>query len=316
MVVNGEREAAFESCGVQRVFSPDGSKLAYPVFEKGKARFVVEGRKHPEFEGVGIDFVFSPDGKHNAYFASTREGRVLVVDGAVKTRVEGNVDHMLDFSPDSQRLLYGVMKTDQSCYIVVDDQKGPVYQSIGAGGPPPGVTAEPAVYAVFSPDSKRVAYLAKRDGRFLIVVDGVEGKVRFDGVIGAFGVDRMGNIKSQAERGGPLQRGGLIFSPDSRRVAFVADTGDPDKQFVIADDQKQQEYPGVTRPSFSPDGQHLAYAAFTKDRASMLVIVDGVERERYDAVVVPPVHRDDGILEFISLKGERLIKVRVRHTSQ
>jgi hypothetical protein len=48
----------------------------------------------------------------------------------------------------------------------------------------------------------------------------------------------------------------------------------------------------------------------------MLVIVDGVEREQYDAVVVPPVYRDDGILEFIALKGERLLKVRVRHTSQ
>jgi len=316
MVVNGKREPAFEGCGAQRVFSPDGSKLAYPVFEKGKAFFVEEGRKHPEFEAVGIDFVFSPDGKHNAYFASTPEGRVLVVDGAVKARIEGNIDHMIEFSPDSQRLLYGVMKADKTCYIVVDDQKGPVYESIGVGGLPPGVAVEPTVCALFSPDSKRVAYLARKDGRFLIVVDGVEGKVRFDGVIGAFGVDRTGNIKSQAERGGPLQRGGLIFSPDSRRVAFVADTGDPDKQFVIVDDQKQQEYPGVTRPSFSPDGKHRAYAAFTKDRAGMLVIVDGVERERYDAVVVPPVHRDDGILEFIALKGERLLKVRARHTSQ
>jgi Tol biopolymer transport system component len=275
MVVNGKRESAFESCGEQRVFSTDGSKLAYPVFEKGKAFFVVDGKKHPEFAAVGIDFVFSPDGKHNAYFASTREGRVLVVDGAVKARIEGNLDHMLDFSPDSQRLLYGVMKADESCYIVVDDQKGPVYESIGAGGPPPGVTAEPTVCALFSRDSKRVAYLAKKDGRFLIVVDGVEGKVRFEGVIGAFGVDRMGNIQPQSQRGGPLQRGGLIFSPDSRRVAFVADTGDPAKQFVIVDDQKQQEYPGVTRPSFSPDGKHLAYAAFAKDRKTMLIIVDG-----------------------------------------
>ena len=145
----------------------------------------VDGEKHQEFETVGIDFVFSPDGKHNAYFASTTEGRVLVVDGAVKAKVEGNLDHMLEFSPDSQRLLYGVMKTDKSCYIVVDDQKGPVYDSIGVG-PPPGVAPLP-VCGLFSPDSKRVAYLAKKDGRYLIVIDGVEGKVRFDGVAGAFG---------------------------------------------------------------------------------------------------------------------------------
>ena len=312
MVVNGKREPAFESCGEQRVFSTARSRLAYPVFEKGKAFFVVDGKKHPEFNAVGIDFVFSPDGKHNAYFASTREGRVLVVDGAVKARIEGNLDHMLDFSPDSHRLLYGVMKADQSCYIVVDDQKGPVYESIGAGGPPPGVTAEPTVCALFSPDSKRVAYLARKDERFLIVVDGVEGKVRFDSVIGFFGMDREGKIRGPSGPGGPMQRGGLMFSPDSRRVAFVADTGDHAKQFVIVDDQKQREYPGVSRPSFSPDGKHLAYTAFAKDRNSMTVIVDGIERERYDAVVVPPVYKDDGILEFIALKGEKLFKVRVR----
>jgi len=144
----------------------------------------------------------------------------------------------------------------------------------------------------------------------------VEGKVRFDGVIGAFGADREGNIQVLSGPGAPMQRGGLIFSPDSRRVAFVADTGDPAKQFVIVDDQKQQEYPGVSRPSFSPDGKHIAYAAYAKDPGGMRVIVDGVERERYEAVVVPPVHRDDGILEFIALKGERLLKVRVRHTPQ
>ena len=311
MVINGKREPAFAWCGQQPVFSRAGSKLAYSVgvYEKRKWFFMVDGEKHPEFEAVGIDFVFSPDGKHNAYFASTREGRVLVVDGAVKAKiVEGNLDRMLDFSPDSQRLLYGVMKADKSCYIVVDGQKGPVYESIGAGAPPTGLTVEPPVYALFSPDSKRVAYLARKESEFLIVVDGVEGKVRFDHVVGLFGVDRTGTIQTQP----PLQRAGLMFSPDSQRVAFVAATRDDSEQFVIVDDKKHQKYPGVTRPSFSPDSKHIAYAALAEDRKTMLVIVDRVERERFDQVVAPPVYRDDGILEFIALKEGRLLKVRVR----
>ena len=315
LVVNGKREPGFASCGLQRVFSRTGHKLAYPVVEKERSFFMVDGRKHPDFVEIGIDFVFSPDGQHNAYFASTRQGRVLVVDGTVKARIEGYLNHVLDFSPDSQRLLYGVVKADQSCSLVVDDQPGPIYESIGAPAPPPGLVMEPTVVALFSPDSKRVAYLAKQAGQFLIVVDGVEGKVRFEGVIGAFGVDRTGQILGPSGRGGPLQRGGLLFSPDSRRVAFVADTGNPDQQFVIVDDQKQPAYPGVTRPSFSPDGQHLAYAAFANDRRGMLVIVDGVEREKYDAVVVPPVYRADGILEFIALQGDRLLKVRVKDSA-
>jgi len=306
MVVNGKREPAFEGCGA-RVFSSDGSKLAYPVFEKGKSFFVVDGNKHPVCDAVGLDFVFSPDGKHSAYFASTRDGRVLMVDGEVKAKVEGNLDHMLAFSPDSQRLLYGVLKADKSCYFVVDDKKGPVYQSIGAPVVPPGIKVEATLAALFSPDSKRVAYLAKKDSRYLIVVDGVEGKVRFDRVVGAFGVDRTGKIQTQS-----LQPSGIMFSPDSQRVSFVAATRDDSKQFVIVDDTKHQEYRGVTKPSFSPDSKHIAYAAFAEDGKSMLVIVDGIERKRCDQVVVPPVYKEDGTLEFITLKEDKLFKVRVK----
>lgn len=307
MVVNEKREPAFEACGLQRVFSTDGSKLAYPVFEKGKVFFWVDGKKHPVVDKVGLDFVFSPDGEHNAYFASTGDGRVLIVDGEVKAKVEGNLDHMLAFSPDSRRLLYGVLKADQSCYVVVDDRQGPVYQSIGAPVIPPALKVDPTLAALFSPDSKRVAYLAKKDSRFLIVVDGIEGKVRFDRVVNAFGVDRAGTIQPQS-----LQSSGLMFSPDSNRVSFVAASRDDSKQFVIVDDTKHQEYLGVTKPSFSPDSKHIAYAAIAENGKSMLVIVDGTERESFDHVVVPPVYKEDGTLEFIALKADKLLKVRVR----
>ena len=52
---------------------------------------------------------------------------------------------------------------------------------------------------VFSPDSKRVAYEAQRGGKWLVVVDGVEGK-EYDGIV----------------------EGTLVFSPDSKRVAYVS----------------------------------------------------------------------------------------------
>ena len=165
----------------------------------------------------------------------------------------------------------------------------------------------PTKAALFSPDSKRVAYLARKDSQFLIVIDGVEGKVRFDHVVGGIGADRRGRIQTHR----PLNRAGLMFSPDSRRVVFVAATRDDTKQFVIVDDKKHQEYPGVTRPSFSTDGKHIAYAAFAEGRSSMLVVVDGMERERYDAIITPPTYGDDGALEFIALNEDRLLKVRV-----
>ncbi|HOK09764.1 MAG TPA: hypothetical protein PLJ10_08900, partial [Candidatus Hydrogenedens sp.] len=70
---------------------------------------------------------------------------------------------------------------------------------------------------IFSPDSRRVAYSAKRGDKWVVVVDGVEGK-EYDG-IGA---------------------GSLIFSPDSRRVAYSAKRGG--KWVVVVDGVEGKEY--------------------------------------------------------------------------
>ena len=50
-----------------------------------------------------------------------------------------------------------------------------------------------------SPNNKRVAYVAKRGGKLLVTVDGVEGK-EYDGI----------------------WVGSLVFSPDSERVVYGA----------------------------------------------------------------------------------------------
>jgi Tol biopolymer transport system component len=84
----------------------------------------------------------------------------------------------------------------------VDDVEGNPYKSI--------------FHLVFSPDSKHVAWNALRQGKWLVVVDGVEGRayeVVFDGP---------------------------VFSPDSKHVAFTAERGG--KQLLVADGAEGNEY--------------------------------------------------------------------------
>jgi len=112
----------------------------------------------------------------------------------------------------------------------------------------------------FSPDSSHVAYLAAtagitatltetalnpgstprpsdNPGKRVLVLDGKEGQY-FDGVNPA----------------------SLVFSPDSKHVAFIAQQGI--KQFIVVDGQQGPGYDILgSAPVFSPDGKYVAYAA-------------------------------------------------------
>jgi Tol biopolymer transport system component len=76
--------------------------------------------------------------------------------------------------------------------------------------------------------------------------------------------------------------GTLIFSPDSKLVAYAAGIGN--KQFVIVDGKEGARYDGIMSGSliFSPDSKHVAYAAEAGNKR--FVIVDGKEGTRYDAI--------------------------------
>lgn len=73
-----------------------------------------------------------------------------------------------------------------------------------------------------SPDSRRVAYLAKMGNKQFVVVDGKEEK-QYDSIGG----------------------GTLIFSPDSKRVAYGATIGN--KWFVVVDGKEEKQYDGLVK---------------------------------------------------------------------
>ena len=105
------------------------------------------------------------------------------------------------------------------------------------------------------PDSRQVAYAAKSDKKWFVVVYGEKGK-KYDSI------------------------GGLMFSPDGKRVAYAAKVGD--KISVVIDGKEGRLYDHIDGFTFSPDSKRVAYAARTGDKS--VVIVDGEERKQYDSI--------------------------------
>ncbi len=154
---------------------------------------------------------------------------------------------------------------------------------------------------VRSPDLRRVAYIAERNGKEFTVVDGIAGK-GYDSIwpyYPTFSPDSKrvayaardygekppeGNryfVVVDGEEGEGYERHrllGPVFSPNSKHVAYVIDA---DGVYV---DRVKVKSPGGTVLQFSlvfsPDSQHLAYVAELGGK--QFAVVDGVQGKQYD----------------------------------
>lgn len=309
--------------------SSDGRHFAYTSSHKCRkaARCVVlDGNVVEEAENIREGgLAISPDGKHIAYAAKKDNQWTLIVDG--KPNGAYDLIEMASpvFSPDSNRIAF-VAKVGGRYSVVVDGQIGPGYDGIAnpallfrmiadKGEMPGGETAggvagaimmglfakvwymaiDPVTYdlyknenrpaPVFSPDSKRVAYVAKNDKRWVVVVDGQAGP-EFDRISGfpIFGPDSKHfaytgvlNKKNKLvvdgkEIGADYEQSAQpAFSPDGTRLAYLADQGK--ESFVVLDGQPCAGVGGfVGGPvAFSPDGKHLTYIAGKRKKTSFMV---------------------------------------------
>jgi hypothetical protein len=118
---------------------------------------------------------------------------------------------------------------------------------------------------VFSLDSSRVVYRAKRQGKWLVVVDGKPGKP-YD------------EIEKEALSDRGWLRDEVTFSSNGTRIAYRAKSGG--KWFAVVDGQEGPAYDEVAPLVFSPGGQHFAYAARRKDK--WVFVADGIEGGEYD----------------------------------
>jgi Tol biopolymer transport system component len=181
------------------VFSPDSRRVAYVANRGRNWLAVVNGVEGRGFDGCwGV--TFSPDSRRAAHVANRGRNWLVVVDGAEGKEYDEIGKHSLTFSPDSARVAYAANR-GRNWLVVVDGAEGREYDALGQGNfvvpdskreayaalrvNPEAVALEDIIEAnrpVFSPDSRCIAYWAKRGNEWLVAVNGLESK-HYDGFL-------------------------------------------------------------------------------------------------------------------------------------
>lgn len=211
-------------------------------------------------------------------------------------------------SPD-RRHLVNVYRDSKGDFLVVDGKREKAYYE-----------AIDCCQIVWSHDSRRVAFVAKKGNQVFVVADGKEGP-RYDKVFGltfspdskhvlyAGRVNEKSRIVIDGKEGKAYDRvTEPLPSPDSKRIAFVgiSITKSGDKARVVVDGKEGPLYEGIIADSlrFSPDSRHVAYAASVRaepmvylgspsyrpvafqkaPQVKVLAVLDGREGKRYDNI--------------------------------
>ena len=257
---------------------------------------------------------------------------VVVETEVVFRKVPGIVPNSVRFSDDGRRYAYTV-KIDKKARVVVDGVEGPEYDEAGywqeirgGAGTTVGVQDTLTAQIRFSPGGKRVAYIAKREGRLCVVVDGIEGpwydNVGF--VLGGWGnayagyylrevllSGDAGHYLYAAERGGKpfivtdgvegpefdeIDIRSITSSADGKRFGYAARRGE--KWFFVVDAREYGGHDEISPPRtrFSEDSPHFAYVA--RDGEKWGVVLDGKVQGTYDTVGRPTFAKNGGTLTY------------------
>jgi hypothetical protein len=326
------------------VFSADGSSVGYVEGSRlgQKMRVVVNGKPGEVFDEVyALSLRISPDGTRFSYSANDRSAGsrwFCVIDGKHQDAFDA-LGVSFAISPDGKRIAYTGHRAQQ-WFLVEDGQ--------------PEVPIEGIVdhSLTFSPDSRRLAYaVAKADRRAYLVVDGKAGPVH-DNIGGSVPPGVAANRASTQTFYGLVSASSVLFSPDSRRIAYLAHFGrmkrivvdgkaeDVEMEFLqggmaFSDDSKRLAYGGrgfnklfVDKCFLVVDGKKgsdydaLGYFGFSHDGRHIaftarkgdkcVIVVDGQERGEYSVVPAGPVFRSDGVLEFLAADKPSLYRIEVR----
>ncbi|MHB0939717.1 MAG: hypothetical protein ACYC6A_25245 [Armatimonadota bacterium] len=239
-----------------------------------------------------------------AYVAPTGAQWRVFVDGKVSNSYVKILDGSLTISPSNARSAY-VARDAAGWRAVIDGREGPTAEKVG----PP----------LFSSDSRHVAYIAGRDGKYWIHRDEKVGKayaeIRQDSLAFSRTSDHLAYVARVGKQYvmvldghvGPRfdQIGPPVFSPNGRHLAYAARQG---KRWLIVLDGK----PGPLMdyawgPLFSADSLRLAYSARAGRKSR--VVVDGKAGESYDAVYDYQFSPDGKRLAYIARAGTRYCAV-------
>ncbi len=226
--------------------SDNSVAVGRPVESEYRIRSLTTGLDGKIYGGTGWGaYLFSYDPYNiQQKNQSEREVSVKIIDNNIN--LSSWLPGTLIVSPDNRHVAYFVYQQNVNKYfVVVDGVSGKRYDGMGIDT------------FIFSPDSKRFAYVVINGKNTFVVVDGKEEK-QYDSI----------------------GKGTLIFSPDSKRVAYAVWVGD--KNIVVVDGKEGILYDSIGEKSltFSPDSNHVAYLA--SEGGKWFVVVDGIEEKKYN----------------------------------
>lgn len=181
---------------------------------------------------------------------------------------------------------------------------------------------EEASQLLYSPDGEHLAYSAKKDGMYFLVVDDREGEkhkewiqyysITFSPDGSRVAYIAQGESDSLAYLGvdGSIDRrflvsGRPVFSPDGKSIGYRA--SDEEKSFIVINGVPGPKYSIVSGPFFSPDSKRVAYVVDRLKfggKTSGCMVVDGTRGRLYDGVGEPEWSPDGNGLTFSAHEGE------------
>ena len=214
----------------------------------------------------------SPDFKHIGYVSRIGGSFRVWLDGVSEKSHMGVTRQSPFFSPQQNRLAY-IAQDKEDMFVVVDNQEHDRYKQVGT--------------LTFSSDGSRLAYRAEdHQGDQMIVVDGKPGP-KFE-----VGVSNTP---------------GIVFSPDSKHLAYVGISGNNAAIFV-KDNKKLESFEKIDQIKFSPDSKHVAYSAMEKGK--WMVVKDDRKGPAYNAAGNLVFSPDGSQLVYMAEKNRRRIVVR------
>jgi Tol biopolymer transport system component len=132
----------------------------------------------------------------------------------------------------------------------------------------------------WSPDGKRLAYAAMKEGSHYVVLDGKRSEPYGsvweltwspDGrtLVYSAKIDQDHFYVLDGKRGEPFDSvRDFTFSPDGKTYAYAANEG---TWMMVVGGRKGSEFASVGPPVFSPDGSTYGYSVITEDRAAIVV---------------------------------------------
>ncbi|MGI8981136.1 MAG: hypothetical protein ACR2FY_18065 [Pirellulaceae bacterium] len=273
----------FSNVGPGPIFSPDSQhyacicRLAASSFDQVLLIDGEEGKEKHENFSQGL--IFTPDSKRIVYGVKIGENyqmREESLDGSKRMeRQHGFVNHFF----------YG--PAGQIGYIAREGDK----QFVFYDGKEDTNRFDEIQQLIVSDDGKHVAYIAEPSGfDDVAVINGKPGKV-------------YGGFDS-------ISKGSLRLSPDGSRAGYAVKKSR--EAYVVLDGKDEKAYVGVMGLVFSPDSKRVAYTAIVGNK-KWLTVVDGKEGAAYDALGTPGISPDSksvvmgaklGEREFILLNGQ------------